>query len=599
MKTIYQFICAICVICGFCACEDFLDTDNLTMKDTSNFPVNETDAFQMVNGIYSVMNRNLADPEEDPFFIFDIASDDRLGGGSQSNIGAQGVDRLMNAYVDWMKPLWQQRYAGINRANNALETIDNVKEWSSPDKKNQLLCEIYFLRAWYYFNLAQVFNGVPLVLSTEPQNLPRSSADEVYAQIASDLKASIEAGPSTKYPEFGIGRVSKWAAEGMMARVWLFYTGFYGKSELPLVEGGSISKSQVVSWLEDCIQNSGYGLVSDQRNLWPYTNPYTAKDYPYTNEPIIVKTAAGTDSITGYKIKDGINWETDENIESMFAIKMSNKPGWSADSQLRHNRIVEFYNPRKTTEAAFPFSVQGYSNGPVCWKLWTDWAEDPDYAGDYRRVGSICKRADEIPGYKGDPAKEVENTDLLAKKYIGCEAWNEDHSGRYLSYGYYYGSENNRQTGLTQSLVWLRFADVLLMHSELTDGKTIYNGKSGLNAVRQRAGLGDLPYSLTLLKKERRYELCFEALRWNDLRRWGDVEEKVKNQVGNPILNQGIPGEYAFTNDFMQRYRDTGGGFFKIPEDQVTLSEGVLEQNPGWEGSQTNWSKGDLPYKFN
>ncbi|MEE3446109.1 MAG: RagB/SusD family nutrient uptake outer membrane protein, partial [Prevotella sp.] len=170
------------------SCEDFLDTDNLTKKDTSNFPINETDAIQMVNGIYSVMNRNLADPEEDPFFIFDIASDDRLGGGSQSNIGAQGVDRLMNAYVDWMKPLWQQRYAGINRANNALETIDKVTEWSSPEKKNQLLCEIYFLRAFYYFNLAQVFNGVPLVLSTEAKNLPKSSPDEVYAQIASDLK---------------------------------------------------------------------------------------------------------------------------------------------------------------------------------------------------------------------------------------------------------------------------------------------------------------------------------------------------------------------------------------------------------------------------
>ena len=576
MKTIYQLICAFCVVFGLCACEDFLDTDNLTKKDSANFPTSESDAVQMVNGIYAAMNRNLADPEEDPFFIFDIASDDRLGGGSQSNIGAQGVDRLMNAYLDWMKPLWKQRYAGINRANNALETIDNVTEWSSGEKKSQLLCEIYFFRAWYYFNLAQVFNGVPLVLSTEAVNLPKSTPDEVYAQIASDLKASIETGPSTKYPNFGIGRVSKWTAEGMMARVWLFYTGFYGKSELPLAEGGSISKSQVVSWLEDCIQNSGYGLVSDQRNLWPYTNPYTAKDYPYA-------------------LENGLNWETDENIESMFAVKMSNVPGWSADSQLRHNRIVEFYNPRKTTEAAFPFSVQGYSNGPVCWKLWTDWAEDPDYAGDYRRVGSICKRADEIPDYKGDPGKEVENTDLLAKKYLGCEAWNEDHSSRLLSYGYYYGSENNRQTGLTQSLVWLRFADVLLMHSELTDGKTIYNGKSGLNAVRQRAGLGDLPYSLTLLKKERRYELCFEALRWNDLRRWGDVQELVKNQAGNPILNEGNPGEYSFTNDFMQRYNETGGGFFKIPEDQVILSEGVLEQNPGW-GEGTNWTKGDLPY---
>ena len=571
-------ICPLSFSVALVSCDDFLDTENLTMKDTSNFPVNETDAYQMVNGIYSVMNRNLADPEEDPFFIFDIASDDRLGGGSQSNIGAQGVDRLMNAYVDWMKPLWQQRYAGINRANNALETIDNVKGWSSESKKNQFLCEIYFLRAWYYFNLAQVFNGVPLVLSTTPQNLPRATADEVYAQIAADLKTAIEVGPSLRYPEFGIGRVSKWTAEGMMARVWLFYTGFYNKSELPVAGGGSISKAQVAAWLEDCIQNSGYGLVSDQRNLWPYTNPYTGKDYQYD-------------------IDNGLNWETDENIENMFAVKMSNKPGWSADAQLRHNRIVEFYGLRKTTADAFPFSVQGYSNGPVCEKLWTDWAEDPDYAGDYRRVGSICDRAVEIPNYPGDPAKEVENTNLLAKKYIGCEAIDPETGQRMLSYGYFYGSENNRQTGLTQSLVWLRFADVLLMHSELTDGKAVINGKSGMNAVRERAGLPDLSYSLENLKKERRYELCFEALRWNDLRRWGDVQEKVKNQVGNHITNQGIPGEYAFTNDFMQRYNETGGGFFKIPEDQVTLSEGVLEQNPGW-GDGTNWAKGDLPYKF-
>ena len=148
-----------------------------------------------------------------------------------------------------------------------------------------------------------------------------------------------------------------------------------------------------------------------------------------------------------------------------------------------------------------------------------------------------------------------------------------------------------------QALVWIRFADVLLMHSELTDGKVIYNGKSGMNAIRSRAGLSDKDYSLALLKKERRYELCFEAIRWNDLRRWGDVAEIVKNQVGNHISNEQAQGTYAFTNDFMQRYSDTGGGFFKIPESQITLSEGVLEQNPGW-GDGTNWSKGDLPYKF-
>ena len=579
-KNIFYLIAASLCVMFLSGCDDFLDTQNLTKKDTSNFPVNETDAIQMVNGIYSVMNRNLADPEEDPFFIFDIASDDRLGGGSQSNIGAQGVDRLMNAYLSWMEPLWQCRYAGIYRANYALENIDRIEKWSNDTNKNQLLCEIYFFRAWYYFNLAQIFNGVPMPLKTEPENLPRSSADEVYAQIASDLKKSIEFGPSLRYPKFGDGHVSKWTAEGMMARVWLFYTGFYGKSELPLAEGGSISKAQVVTWLEDCINNSGYGLVSDQRNLWPYTNPYTAPDYPYAKD-------------------NKLEWVTDENIENMFAVKMGNKGDYAGGygGQIHHNRIVEFYNLRKTTEAAFPFSVQGYSNGPVCEKLWTDWAADPDYEGDYRRVGSICDRLVEIPDYIGDTKKEVENTDLFAKKYAGVEAWNEDHSSRYLSYGYYYGSENNRQKGLTQSLVWLRFADVLLMHSELTDGKVIYNGKSGLNAVRQRANLPDISYSLAALKKERRYELCFEAIRWNDLRRWGDVSEIVKNQEGNVIKNEAATGVYKFTVDFMQRYNETQGGFFKIPESQISQTEGVLEQNPGW-GDGTNWTKGDLPYKF-
>ncbi len=585
-KNILYLIAASLCLMSLAGCEKFLETQSLVKKiDNENFPVNEKDANQMVTGIYAMMNMNLADPEEDPFFVFDIASDDRLGGGSQSNIGAQGVDRLMNAYLSWMEPLWKCRYAGIYRANYALENIDEIPKWSSESAKNQLLCEIYFFRAWYYFNLAQIFNGVPMPLKTEPENLPRSSADEVYAQIASDLKKSIEFGPAMPYPKFGDGHVSKWTAEGMMARIWLFYTGFYGKNDLPLAEGGSISKDQVISWLEDCIQNSGYGLVSDQRNLWPYTNPYTAPDYPYAKD-------------------NKLEWVTDENIENMFAVKMGNKGDYVGGygGQIHHNRIVEFYNLRKTTEDAFPFSVQGYSNGPVCEKLWTDWAADPDYEGDYRRVGSICDRLVEIPKYKGDTKKEVENTNLYAKKYAGVEAWNEKHDSRYLSYGYYYGSENNRQKGLTQSLVWLRFADVLLMHSELTDGKVIYADKSGnivsgLNAVRDRANLPELPYSFELLKKERRYELCFEAIRWNDLRRWHEVDQIVKNQVGNVILNEAAKGTFAFTVDFMQRYNDTQGGFFKIPESQVTLAEGTLEQNPGW-GDGTNWTKGDLPYKF-
>lgn len=577
-KNFLYIIAAAACLLLIGGCDDFLDTQSLTKKNTSNFPINETDAIQMVNGIYGVMNSNIKNITEDPFMLFDLASDDRLGGGSQSNTPAQAADRLMNSSISWLEPCWKYRYMGINRANSALATMDNVQSWSSDKMKGQLLCEAYFLRAFYYFNLAQVFGSVPLVLTTDPVNLPKSTPDEIYAQIASDLKAAIANGPSTKYPDFGEGRVSRWAAEGLMARVWLFYTGFYKKSDLPLAEGGSVTKDQVVAWLEDCIQNSGFGLVSDQRNLWPYSNQWTAPDYPYASE-------------------NGLKWETNENKEIMFAVKMGNAGYSDSHDEMRFNRLPEYYGLRKTSEDAFPFNTQGYSNGPVCETLWTDWGADPDYAGDVRRVGSICDRRVELPKYKGDSAKEVENTFLLGKKYVGCGAYDHTTGTLYVAFSYFYGGKNSKQEGQMQSLVWLRFADVLLMHSELTDGKVIYNGKNGLNAVRARAGLGDKDYSLDLLKKERRYELCCEAIRWNDLRRWGNVSEIVKNQVGNTITNEKATGTYAFTVDFMKRYEETQGGFFKIPDSQVTLSEGVLEQNPGW-GEGTDWAKGDLPYKF-
>ena len=43
----------------FIGCDSFLDTENLTKKDTSNFPKSEVDARQMVTGIYTVMNNGL------------------------------------------------------------------------------------------------------------------------------------------------------------------------------------------------------------------------------------------------------------------------------------------------------------------------------------------------------------------------------------------------------------------------------------------------------------------------------------------------------------------------------------------------------------
>ena len=166
MKAIKYILLTVAGTLCLASCDNFLDTQSLTKKNTGNFPANETDAYQMVAGIYTIMNNNLADPESDPFYVFDLASDDRLGGGSQSNIGAQGMDRLMSHKKDAFEKFWSSRYTGIFRANNAIATMDNVKGWTSENVKRQLLGEAYFLRAFYYFNFAQIFGEVPLILTT-------------------------------------------------------------------------------------------------------------------------------------------------------------------------------------------------------------------------------------------------------------------------------------------------------------------------------------------------------------------------------------------------------------------------------------------------
>lgn len=159
-----------------------------------------------------------------------------------------------------------------------------------------------------------------------------------------------------------------------------------------------------------------------------------------------------------------------------------------------------------------------------------------------------------------------------------------------LMYAVYFGADNHDHRGHTQNIIFIRFADVLLMHSELTQTP------DGMNKVRARAKLPALNYSIDNIIKERRYELCFEGVRWNDLRRWHKVDEIMKSQVGQEIGNRKYTDKYVDfngDNSFSARYQATGG-FFNIPDAQIILSNGVLLQNKGWAEGEGDWTK--LPY---
>lgn len=211
----------------FTGCDGFLDSDNLVKKDTSNFPETSQDALDALTGVYSILPS--VNVNQCTFLVSELLSDDRLGGGAAVDRSWAAMDQLKKINDDMFPDFWKKMYQGIFRSNMLLETLDVVKTWEKPELKDQIAAEARFLRAYFYFELCRMFGTVPLVLTTEAINNPRAEAKDLYAQMAEDLKYAIQTLPDKPYEikDSQSGHASKWAAQSLMARVYLFYTGYY------------------------------------------------------------------------------------------------------------------------------------------------------------------------------------------------------------------------------------------------------------------------------------------------------------------------------------------------------------------------------------
>ncbi|MDR3142933.1 MAG: RagB/SusD family nutrient uptake outer membrane protein [Tannerellaceae bacterium] len=561
MKKILYFVAAtfLCL-----SCEDYLDTDNLTKKDTTSFPLSAEDADQMITGIYSTLSMAISNPQTSYFYAAELASDERFGGGGENDKLMQAIDKLMNSEPDMFKTFWEARYKGVFRANMALETLDNCDVDEAT--LNKYKGEAHFLRAFFLHELTEMFGEIPLALSTEPVNLPRTEADLVYGQIAYDLKQAISLLPAVRYNTVESGHATKWAAEALMARVYLFYTGFYNKTELPLGDGlgenaGSVAKAEVISWVDDCIANSGHGLIDDFRRIWAYSNKFTAPEYDF------VKDLADA----------GKTWALDgnENQEHVFAVKCSKMADWGTITGYSNQYLIHFgLRADNGGEDTFPFGV-GWGAGPVNPTLWTDWEKaEPN---DIRRKASILDVSAESKAFIFGADKQVEEAGFWQKKFIGVRAHDGDGTLKNTFATLQWGrDDDNFQLGHVQDLPVIRFADVLLMQSELK------GDADGMNKIRARAGLPSKSYSVEAIKNERRFELAFEGRRWADIRRWGDAAALLARQQGVAVYNRGLPDVMkAFGTGYAKRYEETKG-FFPLPASEIDLSEGVLTQTAGW-----------------
>lgn len=253
MKNFIPLLTALLIVCSTVGCTDFLDRTPWDAVDPDQTFKDADDAIAAVNGAYQPLQ--WAKLYNMRIWTLDIvAGNSEVGaGGGEDGVETRDLANFItmpdNAGV---LDMWRGPSPGILRCNFVLKNVPGMD--IDPDLRNRCLGEAHFLRALYYFIQVRLFGDVPLV--TEPQGIEddlkpaRAPRSEIYALIVRDLEdAARLLPPSSEYGPADLGRASKGAAMGLLAKVYLTL--------------GDPAYYDTILTLCDDVRKLGYGLHDD------------------------------------------------------------------------------------------------------------------------------------------------------------------------------------------------------------------------------------------------------------------------------------------------------------------------------------------------
>ena len=211
------------------SCSDnFLDRKPQGLLISGTFPETEDDAIMATNAIYNTLR--IWHIHSGGFPIMDIASDEATKGSNPGDGSAISVydNFTYQSNEGSLDRWWRTLYQGIRRANLVIVNLPSSSSVSEP-LKTRLLGEARFLRAYFYSTLVRSFGDVPKVLEIDPPlNLTRAPSSEIYNEIIfPDLEfAATNLPEKSDYGPEDLGRVTRGAAKGLLARMYLFLGDF-------------------------------------------------------------------------------------------------------------------------------------------------------------------------------------------------------------------------------------------------------------------------------------------------------------------------------------------------------------------------------------
>lgn len=553
MKTKHIFLTGTLALAAFAMTSCSLDTESKTDQNDETAYANLEAVEMDLIGCYDGWQCTISNEAVGIYMLAEFASDQAHGGlGFSDAKNYNAIDQFNIAvapsYNDLFNTDWENYYEAIFRCNKIIVNEDYT-DWEGEENKGRVLGQTRALRAILYFDMVRMFGDVPLVLQPTKDNIARTPAAEVYKQIFEDLKYAAANIPADAFPlenrNDNDGRITKYAAEALLARVYLYYTGYYG------TENEGCTKQEAIDALEDVINNGGYELETSYADLFMpacTTDASNGTTYAWN---------------TTYKGKyyNGSGWTGDISKEIVLNLKFNSTQEYGGSSD--GNVFQVYLGPRNKHNTSICIA-SGWGACPVTQAFVDTYKDDPRF--------STCTWSCSETGFEPDLNDTYEYTGYYTRKYAPlCFS-----DGTRQEVGFELGAQHQNIT-YYQDWTIMRYADVLLMHSELTQTS------DGLNQVRARVGLSPVSYSIDNIRKERAIEFAFEGIHFWDLMRYekdgayaGRAIAEAQN--GATVTNGGVETTTQFdVSNFTAKK-----GLMQIPNTQITLSGNVLTQNAGW-----------------
>ncbi len=532
---------------------------------------------------------------------------DRGGATHESNMTDEashpyaGVT-VVNNYGGIGLALNTDAYTSIRRINYYLEMLGTGS--LTEEQVKELSAEARFLRAYFYFDLAKKYGGMPIITTAQSKDDPletlqvtRDTEDEVYSFVLSELDAAVADLPENR-DAANRNRAVKTTALALKARAALYAASIakFGAVQLNGLVG--IPQERMAFYYNEAFNASKAVIESGKYSL--YTRQYDPGSG--SGDPSVNFTAIFTDR-DNEEIIFQKSYSKPDKMHSYdtYNYPQSFKPGCCGNSQAPTLEMVESFEFTDNVDGTLDVAGREFDSPDELFAK-----KDPRFEGTIMRSETpLLGRTVQI--YRGiydqsGTLHEVANTPFPADPSMIQVGRDGPYTlGDVGKTGFYVKKYLTTTEVTPESQSWQNYIDFRLAEMYLTLAEAAFEGNldqtaglDAINEVRKRAGMPLLDasdFNRQRIRNERKVELAYEDKRFWDMKRWRIATNMFQNTnihalwpylkyTGSGykwifVKRSGAPLDNGQSRVFLERdyYSNLSGYIATNPK---------IENNPGW-----------------